>query len=125
MTSQTFHFPPLAPWLTPYYFIPTDVLDGVRGQNEDGEKGEKEDEERSESEQLSFGGGGGEDNSVVAAAASASMLVTNPLPLEGPLPATSCTQGSLRLTNPGPELTSLGKMTNKSFIVLHVLFAFL
>ncbi len=93
--------------------VPTDVLDGVRGHHEDdavdGERGEDEEEGRAEEEQLHFGGG--DDADTVAAATSASALVTNPLPLEAPLPATSSAQGPLELTNPSSELTSLGKIT--------------
>ncbi|TMS04233.1 EH domain-binding protein 1 [Larimichthys crocea] len=95
-----------------------DVLEGVRGHHEDdavdGERGEDEEEGRAEEEQLHFGGGGGDDgdddeeDDTVAPATSASALVTNPLPLEAPQPATSSTLGPLELTNPGSELTSLG-----------------
>lgn len=92
--------------------VPTDELDGVRGHHEDdaidGERGEDEEEGRAEEEQLDFGG---DDDDAVVAATSASALVTNLLPLEAPLPATSSTQGPLELTNPGSELTSLGKIT--------------
>lgn len=90
----------------------------MRGHHEDdavdGERGENEEEGRAEKEQLHFGGGDGDDDddTVVAAAAAASALVTNPLPLEFPLLAASSTQGPLGLTNPGSELTSLGKITS-------------
>lgn len=92
----------------------------MRGHHEgdavDGERGENEEEGRAEKEQLLFVGGDGDDDddddTVVAAAAAASALVTNPLPLEFPLLAASSTQGPLGLTNPGSELTSLGKITS-------------
>ncbi|XP_027140156.1 EH domain-binding protein 1 isoform X2 [Larimichthys crocea] len=102
-----------------------DVLEGVRGHHEDdavdGERGEDEEEGRAEEEQLHFGGGGdGDDDDdeddTVAPATSASALVTNPLPLEAPQPATSSTLGPLELTNPGSELTSLG--TNSKHVDL-------
>ncbi|XP_070697465.1 EH domain-binding protein 1 isoform X2 [Pempheris klunzingeri] len=94
-----------------------DVFDGVRGHHEDdGGRGEDEEEEGAVEEQLHFGGGGGDDDDTVAAASSASALVTNPLPLEVPLPATSSTQGPLELTNPSSELTSLG--TNSKHVDL-------
>lgn len=91
----------------------------MRGHHEDdavdGERGEDEEEGRAEEEQLHFGGGDGDDDDeeddTVAPATSASALVTNPLPLEAPQPATSSTLGPLELTNPGSELTSLGKIT--------------
>ncbi|XP_074503539.1 EH domain-binding protein 1 isoform X4 [Sebastes fasciatus] len=96
-----------------------DVWDGVRGHHEDdGERGEDEEEGRAEEEQLRFGagggGGGGGDDAV--AATSASALVTNPLPLEVLLPASSSTLVPLELTNPGSELTSLG--TNSKHVDL-------
>lgn len=86
----------------------------MRGHHEDdavdGERGEEEG--RSEEEQLPFYvGGHDDDDAAVAAATSVSALVTNPLPLEAPLVATSSTQGPLEFTNPGSELTSLGKIT--------------
>lgn len=89
----------------------------MRGHHEDdavdGERGENEEEGRAEKEQLHFGGGDGDDDDdTVVAAAAASALVTNPLPLEFPLLAASSTQGPLGLTNPGSELTSLGKITS-------------
>ncbi|XP_042288975.1 EH domain-binding protein 1 isoform X2 [Thunnus maccoyii] len=98
-----------------------DVLDGVRGHHEgdgvDGERGEDEEEGRAEEEQFHFGGGGDDDDDdTVAATTSASALVTNPLPLEAPLPATSSTQGPLELTNPSSELSSLG--TNSKHVDL-------
>lgn len=92
------------------YSTLADVLDGVQGHQEvegdDGKKGEDGDEEegRNEEEQFHFGADGGS----VAASTSVS---TNPLPPEAPHPATSSTQGALELTNPSPELTSLGKIT--------------
>ncbi|XP_045926374.1 EH domain-binding protein 1 isoform X1 [Micropterus dolomieu] len=96
-----------------------DVLDGVRGHHEDdtvdGERGEEEG--RAEEERLPFYvGGHDDDDAAVAAATSVSALVTNPLPLEAPLVATSSTQGPLELTNPGSELTSLG--TNSKHVDL-------
>ncbi|XP_029306112.1 LOW QUALITY PROTEIN: EH domain-binding protein 1 [Cottoperca gobio] len=78
-----------------------DVLDGVRGHREDdGGDGER-DEGRAEEEPLHFGG---DDDTVAATSA----LVTNPLPLEVPFPATCSTHVPLELTNPGSEITSLG-----------------
>ncbi|KAL7383747.1 hypothetical protein ABVT39_016821 [Epinephelus coioides] len=102
-----------------------DVLDGVRGHHEDdaadGERGEDEEQGRAEEEQLHFGGGDYDDDddddtvataaaaaAAAAATTSASALVTNPLPLEANLPATSSTHVPLERTNPGSELTSLG-----------------
>ncbi|XP_051276245.1 EH domain-binding protein 1 isoform X2 [Dicentrarchus labrax] len=95
-----------------------DVFDGVRGQDDagDGEMGEDEEEGRAEEEQLHFDGGGDFDDDTVAAATSASALVTNPQPLEAPLPTTSIIQGPLELTNPGTELASLG--TNSKHVDL-------
>lgn len=91
--------------------VPTDVSDGVRSHHEDdGDRGEDEEQGRAEEKKLHFGGGG-DDDDTVAAATSASALVTNPLPLEAPLPTTSNTQGPLEITNPGFELTSLGKIS--------------
>lgn len=98
----------------------------MRGPHEDdavdGKRGEDEEEGRAEKEHLHFGGG--DDGDTFAAAASASTLVTNPLPLEAPLQATSSTQGHLGLINPGSDLTSLGKITSCGDAVLHVLPAF-
>ncbi|XP_042357693.1 EH domain-binding protein 1 isoform X1 [Plectropomus leopardus] len=96
-----------------------DMLDGVRGHHEDdgvdGERGEEDEEEgRAEEEKLHFGGGGDDDDdddttlAAAAAATSASALVTNPLPLEAPLPTTSGTHVPLELTNPDSELRPLG-----------------
>uniref|UniRef100_A0A8D3DGD0 EH domain binding protein 1 n=1 Tax=Scophthalmus maximus TaxID=52904 RepID=A0A8D3DGD0_SCOMX len=92
-----------------------DVLDGVRGHHEDdGERGEDEEEGRAEEEEerLHYDGGGDDDDddddAAAAAATSAFALVTNPLPLEAPRPASSCPQGPPELTNPGSEPTSLG-----------------
>lgn len=96
----------------------------MRGHHEDdavdGERGEDEEEDgRAEKEQLHFGVGhddGDDDNvapaTAATAAASASTLVTNPLPLEFPLLVASSTQGLLGPTNPGSELTSLGKLAS-------------
>ncbi|XP_039995274.1 EH domain-binding protein 1 isoform X2 [Xiphias gladius] len=93
-----------------------DVSDGVRSHHEDdGDRGEDEEQGRAEEKKLHFGGGG-DDDDTVAAATSASALVTNPLPLEAPLPTTSNTQGPLEITNPGFELTSLG--TNSKHVDL-------
>lgn len=89
----------------------------------DGERGEDEEEDgRAETEQLHFGVAHHDDDddddddtvaaAAAAAAASVSTLVTNLLPLEFPLPAASSTQGLLLPTNPGSELTSLGKLTS-------------
>lgn len=101
-------FPSICRSLSPTSYL-TDVLDGVRGHHEDdGERGEEEEEGRAEEEKFHFGGGGGGDDAV-AAATSSSALITNPLPLEASLPTTS-TLGPLELTNPGSELTSLGKI---------------
>ncbi|XP_062256954.1 EH domain-binding protein 1 isoform X2 [Platichthys flesus] len=87
-----------------------DVLDGVRDHHEDddGDRGEDEEEGRAEEEKPHVGDDGGGDDDTVAAATSPFALVTNPLPLEALLPATSSFQGALELTNPGSELTSLG-----------------
>ncbi|XP_033991852.1 EH domain-binding protein 1 [Trematomus bernacchii] len=88
-----------------------DVLDGVGSpfEDDDGGEGERGEEEgRVEEEQLDLSGGGGDDDTF--AATSASALVTNPLPLEENLPATSSTPLHLELTNPNYELTSLGKI---------------
>uniref|UniRef100_UPI0037E88EB3 EH domain-binding protein 1 isoform X7 n=1 Tax=Semicossyphus pulcher TaxID=241346 RepID=UPI0037E88EB3 len=109
-----------------------DYLDGLRAHHEDdGGKGEEKEERGAEEEQLHFGGGDDDgdddeeeeeeeeeedDDDTVAAATSASALVTNTLPLEAPLPATSSTQRHLELTNPGSELTSLG--TNSKHVDL-------
>ncbi|KAM6916355.1 EH domain-binding protein 1 isoform 2-T2 [Xenentodon cancila] len=89
-----------------------DVLDRVNSHEEeedvDGERWEDEEKSRAEEEQLHFGGvGGGDDDESVGAGTSASALVTNPQQLDA-VPTTSSTQGSLELTNPGSELTSLG-----------------
>ncbi|XP_069394538.1 EH domain-binding protein 1 isoform X3 [Paralichthys olivaceus] len=88
-----------------------DVLDGVRGHHDDdGERGEDEEDGRAKEEKPHVGGDdddGGDDDGV-AASTSAFALVTNPLPLEAPLPTTSSFHGALELTNPGSELTSLG-----------------
>lgn len=101
--------------------VPTDVLHGLRGHHEgdgvDGERGENEEKGRTEQEKLHFGGGDGDyddGDDRVAGATSVSALVTNPLPLEALLPATSSTQGPLKLINRGSELTSLGKITAES-----------
>ena len=76
---------------------------------QDGGEGERGEEEgRVEEEQLDLSGGGDDDDTF--AATSASALVTNPLPLEENLPATSSTPLHLELTNPDYELTSLGKI---------------
>jgi len=75
----------------------------------DGERGEDEEEGRAEEAQLRFGSGDDDDH-FVGPATSATPMVTNPLPLEA-LPTTSSTQGPLELTNPGSELTFLGKFT--------------
>ena len=117
--------------------ISTDVLDGVRGHHEDdavdGERGEDDEEGRAEEEQLHFGAASAsadaaaaadDDDDTIAAATSASALVTNPLPLEALLPTTSSTQGPLELTNPGSDLTSLGKITGCGCAALHVLSVF-
>lgn len=73
------------------------------------ERGEDEEEGSAEEEQLHCGAA--DAAAAVFAATSESPLVTNPLPLEASLPATSTAQGPLELTNPGSELTSLGKIT--------------
>lgn len=92
-----------------------DVLDGVKCHHGDdavdGERGEDEEEGRAEEETLHFCGGGEDDDDTVATAASASLLVTNPLTVEASL-STSCTLGAQWLTKPGPEPTSLGKITS-------------
>lgn len=80
-------------------------------EEDDGENGEDEDESRAEEEQFHFGDG------PVGAALSGSALITNQLPQDD-LPATSSTQGHLELTNPGSELTSLGKICGWC-VVLH------
>ncbi|XP_034407433.1 EH domain-binding protein 1 isoform X2 [Cyclopterus lumpus] len=75
------------------------------GPHEDGgERGEDEEEGRSEDEPLRVGGGGDD------------VLVTNPLPPEAPLPATSSLLVPLELTNPTSELTPLG--TNSKHVDL-------
>lgn len=81
-------------------------------EEDDGEKGEDEDESRAEEEQLYFGDGS------VGAALSASALITNQLPQDD-LPTTSSTHRHLELTNPGSELTSLGKICGWCCVVLH------
>ncbi|CAJ1066668.1 EH domain-binding protein 1-like isoform X1 [Xyrichtys novacula] len=102
-----------------------DILDGVRGHREDdgvdgdGRAGNEDERDgRAEEERLHLGGGGDDDydDDEAVAAASASALVTNPLQLEGLLPATSSTPGPLELTNPDSELTSLG--TNSKHVDL-------
>ncbi|XP_034065837.1 LOW QUALITY PROTEIN: EH domain-binding protein 1 [Gymnodraco acuticeps] len=88
-----------------------DVLDGVGSpfEDDDGGEGERGEEEgRVEEEQLDLSGGGDDGDDDTFAATSASALVTNPLPLEENLPATSSTPLHLELTNPDYELTSLG-----------------
>ena len=110
----------------------------MRGHHEDdavdGERGEDDEEGRAEEEQLHFGAASAsadaaaaaddDDDDTIAAATSASALVTNPLPLEALLPTTSSTQGPLELTNPGSDLTSLGKITGCGCAALHVLSVF-
>ncbi|XP_026164822.1 EH domain-binding protein 1 isoform X2 [Mastacembelus armatus] len=88
-----------------------EVLYGVRGHHEgDGVGGERGEEEgRAEQAKLHFGG---DDD----ATTSASALVTNPLPVEAPHPATTSVLGPLELTNPSFELTSLG--TNSKHVDL-------
>ncbi|XP_026210465.1 EH domain-binding protein 1 isoform X2 [Anabas testudineus] len=91
-----------------------DVLHGVRGHHEvDGEDGEKGEAEK---EKLHFSAGDDnmedddddEDDDDRIASTSASVLVTNPLPLEPLLPTTSSTHGPPELINHGSELTSQG-----------------
>ncbi|XP_058507040.1 EH domain-binding protein 1 isoform X2 [Solea solea] len=99
-----------------------DVLDGVRGHHEDSdERGKEEEEEeeeegRAEEDRLHFAGAGADADDDATVAAAAFALDTNPLPLEASVPATSSTHGSLELTNPSSELTSLG--TNSKHVDL-------
>lgn len=106
----------------PSHSEPTDALDEVRAHGGDdavdGGRGEDEEEGRAGREQLHSGVVDDDDDAFAAAAAAtataaASSLVTYPLPPEAHLPATSGSQPPLGFTNPGSELTSLGKRTNR------------
>lgn len=80
-------------------------MEGRSGESAiDGERGECREEGRTESD---------DTDEATDAAASPSVLVTNPLPLEASVPASSSAQGASGLTNAGFELAPLGKVTSQ------------